>query len=122
MHLMNYHHSSSCISSKQTGMLPVASPTNCRKPCCYAAEYGVLQKDLHNKKKPFCQKSFRINRISYSFGLMTSYSRTPRPIFSACSRQERHSEFGVELVNGSPQSAKPGLRRLSQSWLFGSAV
>ena len=53
--------------------------------------------------------------------LMISYSRVPRPIFSACSRQLRHSELGVELVNGSPQSAKPGLRRLSQSWLPGSA-
>ena len=67
MHLMNYHHSSSCISSKQTGTLPVASPTNCCKPCCYAAEYGVLQKDLHNK-----------NTHAYAWALGTSKgNRTP---------------------------------------------
>ena len=34
---------------KQTGMLPVASPTNCRKSYPFADEADTFQNDLHNK-------------------------------------------------------------------------
>lgn len=36
---------------KQTGMLPVASPTKCRKSCGSVPEADTLQKDFHNKAK-----------------------------------------------------------------------
>ena len=51
-------------------MLPEASPTNCCKPCCFAAEANVLFKDLHSKKaayllmqqdiRPFLYQKMRI--------------------------------------------------------------
>ena len=43
----------------------------------------------------------------------------PRPIFSACSRQERHSDSGVELTKWSWWSWKPGVDRFLASWLPG---
>ena len=39
------------IIQKQTGMLPVASPTKCRKSCGSVPEADTLQKDFHNKAK-----------------------------------------------------------------------
>ena len=37
-------------TSKQTGMLPVASPTKCRKSCGSVPEADILQKDYHNNR------------------------------------------------------------------------
>ena len=39
------------LIQKQTGMLPVASPTKCRKSCGSVPEADTLQKDFHNKAK-----------------------------------------------------------------------
>ena len=39
------------LIQKQTGMLPVASPTKCRKSCGSVPEADALQKDFHNKAK-----------------------------------------------------------------------
>ena len=38
--------------AKQTGAMPAVSPTKYRKFCRSAAEYAILQNDLHNKKSP----------------------------------------------------------------------
>ena len=47
-------------------MLPVASPTNCRKSCPFADEGYTFQNDLHNKDRTICRpvfyNSFKIHR------------------------------------------------------------
>ena len=84
------------------------------KSCSRGRFYAI---SYTSKKAPSLIERKRISFIFYS--LINSYSRLPKPIFSAWSRQLRHSDSGVEFLNGSPQSAKPGFFKLSESWLFG---
>jgi len=42
---------------KQTGMLPAASPTKCRKSSSFVPEADALPEDLHNKKRRLLLKS-----------------------------------------------------------------
>lgn len=50
---------------------------------------------------------------------ISSYAREPSPIFSACSRQLRHSDSGVELVKWSWWSWKLGSAKCLANWLPG---
>ena len=83
-----------------------------------------LKKPILRRMKPITMIAMKLparrmissmKRRLPTYSLISSYSLVPRPIFSAWSRQARHSDSGVEFLNGSPQSAKPGFLRLSQS-------
>ena len=65
--------------NKQTGMLPVALPTNCCKSCCSVAEAKILRKDLHNKlhAQKCTTKNEKIARIRTRSGIIKPNGTRP---------------------------------------------
>ncbi len=104
-------------ASTKSGLSPPSLPPKSATHQSLAHAGDFTQFPIRQKNAPSLIERKRISFIFYS--LINSYSRLPKPIFSAWSRQLRHSDSGVEFLNGSPQSAKPGFFKLSESWLFG---
>ena len=63
--------------------------------------------------------ALQAGQVSILYISISSYSREPRPILAACSRQLFHSDSGVELVKWSWWSWKLGSARCLASWLPG---
>ncbi len=61
--------------------------------------HPIIQKNFRMKEFVYVIKFKRMNLlILIYFITISSYSRVPRPILSACSRHVRHSDSGVEFV------------------------
>ena len=65
---------------------------NCREYLAGDCEFGRIIKE---------ETTALIYGSGFPFYLISSYSRVPRPIFSACSRHDFHSLSGVEFLKWS---------------------